>query len=245
MLPGEGELIDIGSGVERSVIDIARTCAELIGVEPTFERWPHRRGEGENYPVADTSAMVRYLDFEPPDVCVVSVGDGCIVSSLHKGFAQFRALGLVRREPRLLGVQAAGADALVRAFETGEAPQPVRARSYADSISVGKPRNGLKALEAVRASGGAFVRVEDAAIREAQLLLARRAGVFGEPAGVTGLAGLLQARAQGLVEPHERVVVLVTGSGLKDIDGARTAVGEPTRVGASLAELRPHLRRSP
>jgi len=185
------------------------------------------------------------LDFEPPDVCVVSVGDGCIVSSLHKGFAQFRALGLVRREPRLLGVQAAGADALVRAFETGEAPQPVRARSYADSISVGKPRNGLKALEAVRASGGAFVRVEDAAIREAQLLLARRAGVFGEPAGVTGLAGLLQARAQGLVEPHERVVVLVTGSGLKDIDGARTAVGEPTRVGASLAELRPHLQRSP
>src|SRR5207244_4151690 len=67
MLPGEGELIDIGSGVERSVIDIARTCAELIGVEPTFERRPHRRGEGENYPVADTSAMVRYLDFEPPD----------------------------------------------------------------------------------------------------------------------------------------------------------------------------------
>jgi threonine synthase len=181
------------------------------------------------------------LDFDPPDVCVVAVGDGCIVSSLYKGFAQFRALGLIERLPRLVGVQAAGADALVRAFETNRAPEPVRAQSYADSISVGRPRNALKALEAVRESRGAFVRVEDEAIREAQTMLARDAGVFGEPAGVASLAGLLQARAQGLVEPQERIVVLMTGNGLKDIDGARLAVGEATRVRADLADLRAHL----
>jgi threonine synthase len=179
--------------------------------------------------------------FEPPDVCVVSVGDGCIVSSLWKGFAQLRALGLASRVPRLVGVQAAGADALVRAFESGRPPEPVRADSYADSIAVGRPRNGLKALEAVRLSGGAFVRVEDERIRDTQTLLARRAGIFGEPAGVAGLAGLLGARERGLVRDGERIVALMTGNGLKDIDGARRAVGEATRVRADLDDLRAHL----
>ncbi len=181
------------------------------------------------------------LGFEPPDVCVVAVGDGCIVSSLYKGFQQFRALGLTSRVPRLLGVQAAGADALVRAFESGAPPAPVRPTSYADSINVGRPRNALKALEAIRLSAGAFVRVEDEAIREAQRVLSRTAGVFGEPAGVAGLAGLLVARERRLVEPGERIVVLVTGNGLKDVDGARSAAGEAMRVGPHLEDLRVHL----
>lgn len=181
------------------------------------------------------------MRFEVPDACVVAVGDGCIVSSLYKGFAQFRALGLTSRVPRLIGVQAAGADPLVRAFETGGAVQPLQARSYADSICVGKPRNATKALEAVRASHGAFVRVDDDAIRDAQIVLARRAGIFGEPAGVAGLAGLLRARELGLVEAHESLVVLMTGNGLKDIDGARRGAGEATRVGSDLAALRAHL----
>jgi threonine synthase len=178
------------------------------------------------------------LDFEPPDVCVVAVGDGCIVSSLYKGFSQLVALGLVTRIPRLLGVQAAGADALVRAFETGAPLEPVRATSYADSISVGRPRNADKALQAVRASGGALVRVGDDAIREAQRLLARGLGVFGEPAGVASLAGLVAAREAGHVGRGERVVALVTGSGLKDVDGARSAVGEPIRVPPDLDAVR-------
>ncbi len=181
------------------------------------------------------------LAFDVPDVCVVSVGDGCIVSSLYKGFAQWRALGLTSRIPRLLGVQAAGADPLVRAFETGGPLVPLRAKSYADSICVGKPRNGLKALSAVRDSGGAFVSVGDAEIRAAQLLLARQGGIFGEPAGVAGLAGLLLARDRRLVDGDERIVVLVTGNGLKDVEGARSAVGEPVRVRPQLDDVRAHL----
>jgi len=183
--------------------------------------------------------------FEPPDVCVVAVGDGCIVSSLYKGFAQFRALGLTQRLPRLIGVQAAGADALVRAFESGRKPEPLRATSYADSINVGNPRNGIKALEAVRLSRGAFVRVDDEAIREAQRVLARVAGIFGEPAGVASLAGLLAARELGHVAPAERIVVLVTGNGLKDVDGARRAVGEPIHVAPRLDALGPYLADDP
>jgi threonine synthase len=183
------------------------------------------------------------LAFEVPDVCVVSVGDGCIVSSLYKGFAQWRALGLTARLPRLIGVQAAGADPLVRAFAAGALPVPMRAMSYADSICVGTPRNGVKALAAVRASQGAFVSVGDAEIRDAQLLLARQTGIFGEPAGVASLAGLLAARGRGLVTPGERVVVFVTGSGLKDIEGARSTVGDPIRVRPQLEDLLPHLAR--
>lgn len=184
------------------------------------------------------------MGWEPPDVCLVSVGDGCIVSSLEKGFAQLVSLGFTRRVPRLVGVQAAGADALVRAFEDGTPPRPVVARSYADSIAVGNPRNGLKALAAVRRSRGAFVRVEDDAIRVAQTLLARTCGIFAEPAGVASLAGLLAARDAGHLQPGERIVVLATGSGLKDIDGARRAVGEPIRVQPRLDELRVHLPTS-
>lgn len=185
--------------------------------------------------------LAEALAFEVPDVCLVSVGDGCTVSSLYKGFAQWRALGLTDRIPRLLGVQAAGADPLVRAFESNQPLVPMRATSYADSICVGKPRNGQKALAAVRASHGALLSVSDDEIRAAQLLLARQSGIFGEPAGVTGLAGLLAARARGLVDPGERIVVLVTGSGLKDVEGARRAVGEPISVRPQLAELRAHL----
>ncbi|MFQ5600015.1 MAG: threonine synthase [Candidatus Krumholzibacteriia bacterium] len=181
------------------------------------------------------------LLFEPPEVCVVAVGDGCVVSSLYKGFTQLRALGLATRIPRLIGVQAAGADPLVRAFETGGAPRPQRATSYADSINVGRPRNGLKALQSVRGSCGAFVRVEDDAIRAAQRTLSRRVGLFGEPAGVASLAGLIEARERGLVDAAERIVVLVTGNGLKDVDGARSAVDDVTRVRPEMAALRRYL----
>jgi threonine synthase len=173
---------------------------------------------------------------------VVAVGDGCIVSSLYKGFAQFRSLGLTRRIPRLIGVQADKADALVRAAEKNVAPEPLRAGSYADSINVGRPRNGLKALDAVRRSSGTWVRVSDDAIREAQRRLARETGVFGEPAGVASVAGLVAAREAGALDAGERVVVLVTGNGLKDVDGASSAVGEAIRVAPRFEALRAHLQ---
>lgn len=188
--------------------------------------------------------IAEQLGFEPPDVCIVAVGDGCIVSSLYKGFAQMRALGFTSRLPRLIGVQADAADPLVRAAESERLPEPLVAGSYADSINVGRPRNARKALLAVQRSSGAWVRVADDAIREAQRRLARRAGIFGEPAGVAAFAGLLAARAAGLLDADERTVVLVTGNGLKDVDGARSAVGEEIRVAPRLDELRTHFDAS-
>jgi len=92
---------------------------------------------------------------------------------------------------------------------------------------VGHPRNARKALAAVRASKGAFVAVSDDAIVEAIGAVGRLSGVFGEPAGVAGVAGLRRAVADGIVGPRARVAAIVTGNGLKDAKTALRAVGKP------------------
>src|SRR5262249_42049704 len=101
---------------------------------------------------------------EVPDWVVLSVGDGCTLAGTWKGLRERQALGMIRRLPRMLGVQADGASPLVDAFRGGGDIVPGRAETLADSICVGHPRNWRKALRAVRESGGAFVSVPDAAI---------------------------------------------------------------------------------
>jgi threonine synthase len=168
--------------------------------------------------------------FVAPDAVFVSVGDGCIIGGVHKGFKDLLALGWIDKLPRLYGVQSTKSAALHDAWRDGVAvPLPVRATTRADSISVDAPRDPIKALAAVRETGGAYVLVEDEAILQAILPLARRGGVFAEPAGAAAFAGLQQAHSQGLVAPDELVVVLNTGSGLKDIKAA-TEITEGMRV---------------
>ncbi|MBN1937201.1 MAG: threonine synthase [Anaerolineae bacterium] len=175
------------------------------------------------------------LGWRAPDCILVSVGDGCIIGGLGKGLRDLRALDLIDRLPRLIGVQAAGSAALYDAWQRGsEQIDPVRAHTLADSISVDMPRDGVKALRAVRETGGAFVTVSDEEILAAMRVLAREAGVFGEPAGAASYAGLVKARETGLVRVGERVVVLVTGSGLKDVPGAMKAVQAPMPVAPTL-----------
>lgn len=177
-----------------------------------------------------------------PDAVFVSVGDGCIIGGVHKGFSDLVRLGWVARMPRIFGVQSTLSDALARAWRAGLAvPEPVQATTCADSISVDAPRDPIKALAAVRASGGAYVTVSDEAILAAMLPLARRGAVFAEPAGATAYAGLLAAVAQGLVGSQDRVVVINTGNGLKDVRAAMRAAGEPTVIAPELAAVGPAL----
>jgi threonine synthase len=176
-----------------------------------------------------------------PDVVMVPVGDGCIIGGVHKGFKDLLALGWIERMPRIMGVQAAGSSPLVDAWEgglEGWEMEPVRAHSVADSIVAGLPRDRIKALRAVRDSGGAFVRVSDEEIIAAIPVLAQGCGVFAEPAAAAAYAGLVQAVGQGLVAPDERVVALATGSGLKDITTAMKSVGQPTTVAPDLQDVR-------
>jgi threonine synthase len=180
-----------------------------------------------------------------PDWVAVSVGDGCTIAGIGKGLAEMHALGLLPRRPRLLGVQAEGARPLVDAFREGRELVPGPAQTLADSICVGHPRNWRKALRAVRESGGAFVAVPDSAILDALREAGRRAGVFGEPAGVAALAGLRLAVEQGLVGRRQTALTVVTGSGLKDVRTALRAVGEPVTLRPDDDELAAYLKERP
>jgi len=167
----------------------------------------------------------------PPDWVSISVGDGCCFAGTWKGLSEMHALGILPRLPRMLGTQADGAAPLVHAFETGATDvTPVSASTVADSINVGNPRNPRKALRAARASHGALLSVSDEAILAMIPLLARASGVFGEPTGVAGLAGIKKAREQGLIGPRDSVVHVVTGSGLKDVRGAMKTVKIPGTI---------------
>jgi len=174
-----------------------------------------------------------------PDAVFVSVGDGCIIGGVHKGFKDLLALGWIDHMPRIFGVQSALSPALHNAWRGGAAlPTRVRATTRADSISVDAPRDAVKALAAVRETNGAYVLVEDAAILQAILPLARLGAVFAEPAGATAYAGLLQAWRDGLVQQEERIVVINTGSGLKDVRAAMEVTGEVRVIEPTLAAVR-------
>jgi threonine synthase len=154
---------------------------------------------------------------------------------LGKGLRDLYALGLIDHLPRLIGVQAAGSAALYDAWRMRtEKVTSVQADTLADSISVNMPRDRIKALRAVCDTNGAFLTVTDGEILDAMHALARHAGVFGEPAGAASYAGLIKAREKKLIDRKGRIVVLVTGSGLKDVLGAMKAVTKPRSIPPTL-----------
>jgi len=166
--------------------------------------------------------LAEQYDYNLPDLVLVPTGDGCILAGIFKGFYDLRQLGWIDRLPRLIAVQAEGSNAIAQAFAGGEA-EIQRAVTVADSISVAKPRVAQQALRALRESKGDTVLVSDGEILEAIRLLARHSGVFAEPAAAASLAGLLQLNQQGRLKSDERVALMVTGNGLKDIESARKA----------------------
>jgi threonine synthase len=160
-----------------------------------------------------------------PDVVVVPLGDGCTLAGTWKGLREMHALGLSPRVPRVIGVQASGAAPIAAALAEERDVTPGPAQTIADGIAVGTPRNWRKALNAVRASGGTIVTVSDEEILDAMRLLAEAVGVWAEPAAVAGIAALPALRDAGLIGPRDRVLVLLTGHGLKDPAAARRAAG--------------------
>lgn len=185
------------------------------------------------------------LRWQAPDAIFVSVGDGCIIGGLHKGLKDLLALGWIERMPRLMGIQAEGSNFLAEAWERGEdvlSKAPINARTVADSISAGLPRDRVKAFAAVKETAGAYLTVNDEEILAAIPTLARGCGVFAEPAAAAAYAGLAKAVAQGEVSPADRIVVLSTGSGLKDVASAMKAVqaagSTPFSVAPDLNELK-------
>jgi threonine synthase len=189
--------------------------------------------------------ILEQLEWNVPDAVFVSVGDGSIIGGIHKAMKDALALGWIDHAPRIFGVQAAGSDYLVQAFEGDEdvlTKAPISADTVADSISADLPRDRIKAMAAVRETDGAYLRVSDDEILAAVPVLARGSGVFAEPAGAAAYAGLAAAVDRGLVGASDRVVVLSTGSGLKDVASAMKAViaagTEPMVIEPSLEALK-------
>lgn len=177
--------------------------------QETHEKWHDEFGEGHDH---------------PPLTVFVSVGDGNIISGIHKGFKDLYQLGWMERLPRIIGVQADGSAAISNAFHGNtETIVPVSAKTIADSISVDLPRDGVRAIRAAKKTNGTYVNVSDEEILKAIAELGK-VGVFAEPAGATAYAGLVKAAAAGVVGSEDPILVLNTGSGLKDVRAAMQAV---------------------
>jgi threonine synthase len=177
--------------------------------EHTHEKWQENVG----------------ADADPAPLTVfVSVGDGNIISGIHKGFKDLFQLGWLPEIPRIIGVQAEGSAAISNSFHANtETITPVAATTIADSISVDLPRDGVRAVRAAKETGGTYVNVSDQDILAAIAELGK-VGVFAEPAGATAYAGLVKAAGSGIVGSEDPILVLNTGSGLKDVRAAMQAV---------------------
>ena len=181
--------------------------------------------------------IMEQLSWQVPDYIAISVGDGCTIAGLWKGLKDLYAIGFIDRLPRLISAQAEGCCPINRAIAENKPWEPMEENTLADSIAVGVPRNADKALMAIRESDGIVVNVSDEEIMAAQKLLGRTCGVFGEPAGVTGAAGVKKLCEQGVIGKDDTVVSVVTGNGLKDVANAIKAAGEPISIPSDMDRL--------
>jgi threonine synthase len=217
--------------VEGSYEDTFRISAEAI------ERWGwYNRNAAINPYLMEGKKTVsleiaEQLSFKMPDYVAVSVGDGCTIGGVWKGFKDLYQAGLIDRLPRIISVQASGCCPINTAAAAGTMEWiPQEENTLADSIAVGVPRNPVKALRAISESNGVTVNVSDEEIMAAMRLLGKHAGVFAEPAGAAGTAGVKKAVETGLIERDASVVSIVTGNGLKDVNNAIRAAGEPMSI---------------
>ncbi len=180
--------------------------------------------------------IAQQLGWHAPDWVVASVGDGCSIAGIYKGFTDLHSLGWISRVPKLLAVQAQGSRAIYDYLLTG-ALRPAGEATIADGIAVSVPRNATKAVRAIRSSGGRAVLVSDDEIRQAMRWTGRLTGIFAEPAAGAAVAGLHKAVAGGLIGPADSVVAVISGSGLKDIKNAIEAAGAPHSVEPNVAAL--------
>jgi len=189
-----------------------------------------------------------------PDRVLVPTGDGNLLSGMWKGWRDLDAVGLIDKLPKIDCVQSESSAAICqtvrRIRKQGDADpdwstlvvDDVKATTVADSISVDRPRDGLAAVKAVIQSGGEAVTIPDKEILAAIPEIASATGVFTEPAAAAPWAAVKQLLRDDKIATDEVLVCVVSGSGLKDIANARTAVGEPLAVDPSIDAVRDALR---
>ncbi|HSB72264.1 MAG TPA: threonine synthase [Candidatus Methylomirabilis sp.] len=188
--------------------------------------------------------IVEQLDWQAPAAVIVPMGCGTNMAALWKGFKEFYELGLIDRLPRMIGVQPDGCSPIVGAFQQGADAVGIveKPNTVCTAVAAGDPVDGVKALAAMRESGGCGVILTDAEILEAQQQLAHLESIFVEPAGAIPIATLPALLTTGRVRPDEVVVCLATGNGLKDPKAALRVLPSPATIEPTLAEVDKFLR---
>ena len=173
-----------------------------------------------------------------PDAIYVPVGDGCIIAGVAKGFMDLKKAGLIDTLPHIICAQSDKSDAITKAFESGEY-LPVKATTRADSISVSLPANGRMAVRYIKESDGWCVRVSDEEIIDAELELAKEAGILSEPAAACAYAAYKKdaENIKKKLGEDASVVVLLTGTGFKDMAVFDGKVKLPKAIDATVEEV--------
>ena len=245
-----GAMVFAVRGTYDDAYDLCREACEHFG-------W-YNRNTGYNPLTREGKKTCAYeiceqLNWQSPDWVVVPVGDGNIISGLWKGFKELHACGVIASLPRMLAVQSTGSNAIAETVHTLRASldtdidwsqvhiEHVQAKTIADSISVNDPRDGLLAVRAIIESGGDAVAIDDAAILSAMKELGTASGIFAEPAAACAWAGVKECKKRGSFLMEERIVCVITGNGLKDINAAGEAIGEPVYVDCSIDAVQQHI----
>lgn len=232
---------------EDPVVKMLKLATEKYGWYPCPSFGPFNPYQFEG---AKTIAyeIVEQLEWSSPDWVVIPIGGGGLLGANWKGFVESEALGLVTEKPRIVGVQPDGCAPVVRAFKSGQDPlniEPwVNPKTAAGGLKDPIPWDGDAALKSIRDSGGVAEDVSDEEIFEAQKLLARKEGIFAEPSGVASLAGTIKLTNAGVIKRDERVVVEVTGSGLKDPATVAQMFPEPRLINPAIEEFEDLLSQS-
>jgi threonine synthase len=210
-------------GVKGSYDDVNRLCTELAQSRP----WAFVNVNLRPY-YAEGSKTLAYeiaeqLGWELPDRVVCPIASGSLFTKIGRGFSEWIDLGLLEGElPAFNGAQAAGCSPVAEAYAEGrEVCKPQRPDTIAKSLAIGDPADGPYALDLARETGGGVDSVTDAEIRDGIRLLAETTGIFTETAGGVTTAVLAKLAERGAIDPSERVVLVITGEGLKTLDAIR------------------------
>jgi len=229
-----GATIAMVEGTYDQAFDLCQATARRFG-------W-YQRNTGYNPYMSEgkkTAALEigEQLNWKVPDKVFVSMGDGCIIGGLWKGFCDLYHLGFIERLPQMIGVQAENASSIVNALNGDDQALEGAACTIADSICVGMPRDATKAMRAIRESEGFGVKVTDDEILSAIGELARATGVFVEPSSAAAFAGLIKCGQTGSIKSDESVLLMLTGNGLKDLGAVLRTWQSPFRYSPDLAEF--------
>jgi threonine synthase len=198
------------------------------------------RGEGQK---SCSYEIVEQLFWESPDFVIVPMGCGTNISAIWKGFKEFHKLGLIKKLPRIIGVQPSNVPTIVDAFlqHKDRYIEVEKPYSVASAVGIGVPQDDIKALHALRESNGYAEKASEEEILAAQQLLARKEAIFVEPSAALPIACLKHLLKKEIINPEDTVVCVATGAGLKDPKTALLSITTPATIDPEFSEVENYL----